>query len=61
VRAAQKISSNILKKIKENCPMLDRSIRTRKSLVHSIPISEVKDMKSNVLWALKASLFEKKL
>jgi hypothetical protein len=25
-------------------------------LVHSIPISEVKDMKSDVLWALKASL-----
>jgi hypothetical protein len=39
--------------------MLDRSIPTRKALVHSIPISEVKDMKSDVLWALKASLFEK--
>jgi hypothetical protein len=25
--------------------MLDRSIHTRKALVHSIPISEVKDMK----------------
>jgi hypothetical protein len=33
--------------------MLDRSIPTRKVLVHSIPISEVKDMKSVVLWALK--------
>jgi hypothetical protein len=39
--------------------MLDRSIPTMKALVHSIPISEVKDMKSDVLWALKASLFEK--
>jgi hypothetical protein len=38
--------------------MLDRSIRTRKALVHSIPISEVKD---DVLWALKGSLSEKKL
>jgi hypothetical protein len=41
--------------------MLDRSIPTRKALVHSIPISEVKDMKSDVLRALKASLSEKKL
>jgi hypothetical protein len=39
--------------------MLDRSIPTRKALVHSIPISEVKDMKSNVLRALKGSLSEK--
>jgi hypothetical protein len=30
-------------------------------LVHSIPISEVKDMKSDVLQALKSSLSEKKL
>jgi hypothetical protein len=29
--------------------MLDRSIPTREALVHSIPISEVKDMKSYVL------------
>jgi hypothetical protein len=35
--------------------MLDRSIPTRKALVHSIPISNVKDMKSDVLWAIKAS------
>jgi hypothetical protein len=28
---------------------------TRQALFHSIPISEVKDMKSDVLWALKAS------
>jgi hypothetical protein len=40
--------------------MLDRSIHTRKALVHSIPISKMKDMKSDVLWALKASLSEKK-
>jgi hypothetical protein len=39
--------------------MVDRSIHTRKALVHSIPISEVKDMKSNVLRALKGFLFEK--
>jgi hypothetical protein len=39
--------------------MLDRSIPTREALVHSIPISEVKDMKSDVLWALKGSLSKK--
>jgi hypothetical protein len=60
VRATQKTSSNIFLKIKENCAMLDRSILTRKALVHSIPISEVIDMKSEVLRALKASFFEKK-
>jgi hypothetical protein len=32
--------------------MLDRSIPTREALVHSISISEVKDMESNVLRAL---------
>jgi hypothetical protein len=37
--------------------MLDRSIPTREALVHSILISEVKDItKSDVLRALKASL-----
>jgi hypothetical protein len=41
--------------------MLDRSIRTRRALVHSIPISVVKDMKSDVLQAPKASHFEKNL
>jgi hypothetical protein len=41
--------------------MLNRSIPTREVLVHSIPISEVKDIKSDVLWALKGSLSEKKL
>jgi hypothetical protein len=40
--------------------MLDRSIPRREALVHSIPISEVKDMKSDVLRALKASFLEKK-
>jgi hypothetical protein len=41
--------------------MLDRSIPTREALVHSIPISEIKDMKSDVLRALKASLSKNKL
>jgi hypothetical protein len=36
--------------------MLDRSIPTREALVHSILPSEVKDMKSDALRALKASL-----
>jgi hypothetical protein len=39
--------------------MLDRSIPTRKAVVHSILISEVKDTKGDVLWALKASLSKK--
>jgi hypothetical protein len=41
--------------------MLDRSIHTRKALVHSIMISEVKDMKSDALRALKASNSKKTL
>jgi hypothetical protein len=41
--------------------MVDRSIPTRKALVHSIPISEVIDMKSEVLRELKGSLSIKKL
>jgi hypothetical protein len=61
VQATQKTSSNIFLKIKENFAMLDRPILTREALVHSIPISEVKDMKNDVLWALKASHSEKKL
>jgi hypothetical protein len=40
--------------------MFDRSIPTREALVHSILISIVKDMKSDVLQALKAFLSEKK-
>jgi hypothetical protein len=39
--------------------MLDRSIPTREALIHSIPISEVKDMRSDVLRALKASFSRK--
>jgi hypothetical protein len=39
--------------------MLPRSIPTREALVHSIPISEVKDVKSDVLRALMASLSKK--
>jgi hypothetical protein len=38
--------------------MLDRSIPTKEALIHFIPISEVKDMKSDVLRALKASLLK---
>jgi hypothetical protein len=53
VRGAQKTSSNIFLKNKKNCAMLDRSIPRREALVHSIPISEVKDMKSDVLRAVK--------
>jgi hypothetical protein len=41
--------------------MLDRSIPTREALILSIPISEVKDMKSDVLRTLKASLSKKTL
>jgi hypothetical protein len=41
--------------------MVDWSIHTRKALVHSIPISEVKDMKSDVLRALKGSFSGKEL
>jgi hypothetical protein len=40
--------------------MLDRPIPTREALVHSNPISEVKDMKSDVLQALKGFLSGKK-
>jgi hypothetical protein len=40
--------------------MLDRSIPTREALVHSIPISEMKDMKSDILRALKGFLSGKK-
>jgi hypothetical protein len=40
--------------------MVDRSIPTRKALVHSIPISKVEDMKSDFLQALKGSLSGKK-
>jgi hypothetical protein len=39
--------------------MLDRSIPTREALVDSILISEVKEMKSDVLWSMKAFLSKK--
>jgi hypothetical protein len=39
--------------------MLDKSIPIWEALVHSISISEVKGMKSDVLRALKASLSKK--
>jgi hypothetical protein len=57
VRAAKKPSSNIFLENKRNCAIFDRSVPTRKALVQSILIDEVKDMKSNVLQALKASHF----
>jgi hypothetical protein len=40
--------------------MLDRSIPTKEALFHSIPISEVKDMKSDVLRGTKGIFFWKK-
>jgi hypothetical protein len=61
VRASQKTSSNTFLIFYKKSAMLDRSIPTREALVHSIPISEVKDMKSDVLQALMGSLSEKKL
>ena len=39
--------------------MIDRSIPTKKALVHSILSSEVKDMESDLLRVLEASLSEK--
>jgi hypothetical protein len=39
--------------------MLDRSIHTKEALVHSIPISEVKDVTNDVIRALKAFLSKK--
>jgi hypothetical protein len=47
--------------MKGNCAMLDRSMRRKKALVHSIPISEVINMESEVLGAPKGYLLEKKL
>jgi hypothetical protein len=41
--------------------MVDRFIHAREALVHSILISKVKDMKSDVLRALKAFLPKKTL
>jgi hypothetical protein len=61
VRVAQKTSSNIFLENKRKLCHVRMVHTTREALVHSIPISEVKDMKSDVLRALKASHFEKKL
>jgi hypothetical protein len=60
VQVAQKLPQIFFYKIKENCTMLDRSICPREALVHSILIIEVKDMKSDVLRALKGISFWKK-
>jgi hypothetical protein len=45
--------------MKENLAILDRSIPRREASVHSIPVREVKDMKSNVLRASKPFNYEK--
>jgi hypothetical protein len=42
-RATQKDFFKYFLENKENCTMLDRSTPTREALVHSNPISEVKD------------------
>jgi hypothetical protein len=54
-RQHKKLLQIFLKKIIKNCAMLDWSTPTREALVHSISISEVKDMKMDVLQAPKAS------
>jgi hypothetical protein len=60
-RQHKKLLQIFFLKIIKNCAMLDRSILTREALVHSIPISEVKEMKNDVLQAPKASFSKKKL
>ena len=42
------------KNYNKNCTILDESASMRKALIHSIPISEFKDMKSDVLHIAKA-------
>jgi hypothetical protein len=42
-----------------HCSVVLHDHHSTSALVHSIPISEVKDMKSDVFWALKASLSKK--
>jgi hypothetical protein len=44
--ATQKSTSSNFMKIAKNCAMLRRSMPTRKALIHSIPISEVKNIKA---------------
>ena len=46
--------------IQKNLVLLDRSILMKKTLICSIPIGEIKDIKSCVFWAIMA-LFEKKI
>jgi hypothetical protein len=48
-RAGNTIHSSNIFLIKENCAILDRSIRITRVLIHSIPVGEVKDMKSGIL------------
>jgi hypothetical protein len=60
-RQHKKLLQIFFKKIIKNCAMLDRSIPTKEALVHSIPISEVKDMKNDVLRAPKVSFSKKTL
>jgi hypothetical protein len=50
-RATQKTSSNIFLENKRKLYHIRRSIPTNEALVQSIPISEVKDMTSDVLRA----------
>jgi hypothetical protein len=40
----------------KNCTILDRSIPTREAVVHSIPLSVVLDMTSDVFRGVKGSL-----
>jgi hypothetical protein len=42
------------KNYNKNCTILDESAPTRKALIHSIPISEFKDMNNDVLQIVKA-------
>jgi hypothetical protein len=42
------------KKKRENRTMLNRSTHTKEALIHFISISEVKDLKSDVIWVSKA-------
>jgi hypothetical protein len=60
VQAAQKCSSNIFLKNKRKLCLVDRSTPSRETLVQFVQISEVIDMKTEVLQALKGSLFGKK-
>ena len=54
----KKFSHYFLKGIK-NTTLLHKFIRMWEALIHLIPMSEVKDMRSQVLWAIDAN-FQKK-